>query len=200
MHPLQGSVGSFWQGRLVCLRPPTGADWETICAEEEDSEGIRAFEAGIQPPRSPEQLKESLDRYAREGRPGMLGFAVESLAGELVGSANIRDWQNRQGTFTFAIRIYRAYRHRGYAADAVRILLRYGFYELRCQKANSATLASNEASIALHCALGFRQEGRIRRNCYTDGRYQDELLFGMTREEFDEVSGTSEDLLTTGRP
>ncbi len=100
---------------------------------------------------------------------------------------NLRDFQNRAGTFTFAVRIYHAYQHRGYAADAVRIILRMGFYELRCQKCNSIVLEGNEASLRLHLKLGFREEGRLRRNVYSQGRYWDEICLGLTREEFDEM-------------
>ena len=35
--------------------------------------------------------------------------------------------------------------------------------------------------------LGCHEEGRIRRQIYTDGEYHDELIFGLTREEFDEL-------------
>lgn len=33
--------------------------------------------------------------------------------------------------------------------------------------------------------LGCQEEGRIRRNIYTNGRYYDELVFGLTKEEFE---------------
>jgi RimJ/RimL family protein N-acetyltransferase len=34
--------------------------------------------------------------------------------------------------------------------------------------------------------MGFREEGRLRRVVYTGGRYYDELMLGMTAEEFEE--------------
>ncbi len=74
---------------------------------------------------------------------------------------------------------------RGTLLDAVRLLLRYAFFELRMQKANATTVAFNQGSIRLQLALGFQEEGRRRRMVYTDGNYFDELLFGMTREEFE---------------
>lgn len=186
---------NFWQGQRVRLRPWTRADLDASLAEESDSEAIRVLEGGVQPPRSREMLEVWFERYVSQANPDILSFAVESLTGELVGAANIRDWNNRHGTFTFAIRIYRAYQRKGYARDAVRLLLRYGFGELRCQKANSATLASNQASINLHHTLGFQDEGRLRRNCYTNGRYQDEVLFGLTREEFEQMEQREWDVI-----
>lgn len=177
----------FWQGQLIRLRPFTNKDADVISAEEQDSEGIRVFEPGIRPIRSAEMVKEGLEHDLRQPPVNVLSFAVEVLTEELVGTANIRDWQNQHGTFTFAVRIYRAHQRKGYAKETVRILLRYGFYELRCQKANSATIAFNEASIQFHRLLGFQEEGRLRRNCYTAGQYWDEVLFGLTQEEFEKL-------------
>jgi len=39
----------------------------------------------------------------------------------------------------------------------------------------------------LHEALGFKKEGVIRRMVYTNGSYYDEIIYGITREEFDEI-------------
>jgi RimJ/RimL family protein N-acetyltransferase len=60
------------------------------------------------------------------------------------------------------------------------------FRELRYQKANATVYAFNEGSLALHRKLGFVEEGRIRRNHFTNGEYHDEFWFGITREEFEE--------------
>lgn len=95
---------SFWQGQLARLRPFTRDDAEVISAEEQDSESIRVFEPGVHPIRSAASIRERIDQNLKQPRPNVLGFAVEALTGELVGTANIRDWQNRNGTFTFAIR------------------------------------------------------------------------------------------------
>ncbi len=44
--------------------------------------------------------------------------------------------------------------------------------------------AFNEPSIKLHEKLGFTLEGRVRRAHFSGGSYHDELLYGMTAEEF----------------
>ena len=98
-----------------------------------------------------------------------------------------RDEKN--GRFSFGVIINRSYRQRGYAEDAVRIVMRYGFWEQRYQKCNSACVHTNQASIRLHKKLGFVEEGRLRRNVFYNGEYLDEVLFGMTREEFDARAG-----------
>ena len=90
----------------------------------------------------------------------------------------------------FGVAVYRDYRGHGNAVDAVRTLLKYGFWEQRYQKCNSVCFHTNEASIRMHEKLGFIEEGRIRRNCFFNGKYHDDVLFGMTREEFDELMKT----------
>ena len=47
--------------------------------------------------------------------------------------------------------------------------------------------AFNERSIRFHEALGFRFEGRLRNMVYTNGAYYDELYFGLTCAEWDQI-------------
>jgi RimJ/RimL family protein N-acetyltransferase len=102
----------------------------------------------------------------------------------LVGGINIHSIDRKNGTFGFGLRIYSQYRKRGYAEEAKRILLRYCFNELRFQKYNCRCLEINKSIINHFRKTGCRFEGRRRRNIYTAGKYYDELLFGLTKEEF----------------
>ena len=62
--------------------------------------------------------------------------------------------------------------------------MRYYFMELRMHKCNVEAWSFNDASIGLHEHLGFTREGLRRQVYFTRGRYWDDVLFGMTREEF----------------
>ena len=64
------------------------------------------------------------------------------------------------------------------------MVLRYYFRELRYQKATVNVFSFNEASARLHESLGFQLEGRLRRTVFTDGELFDELIYGITVEEF----------------
>jgi len=76
------------------------------------------------------------------------------------------------------------HQRKGYASEAIRLVLRYFFEELRYHKATVQVYAFNEASIRLHQKLGFQEEGRSRDMIYTQGRYVDELTFGLTFDEW----------------
>ena len=112
-------------------------------------------------------------------------FVIENLVGEMVGWVSLHSRDQKNGTFSFGVAVYRDHRRHGYAVEAVRMLLKYGFWEQRYQKCNSICTHTNTASMRMHTKLGFVEEGRGRRNCFSNGQYHDEVYFGMTREEFD---------------
>jgi RimJ/RimL family protein N-acetyltransferase len=177
----------FWQGDKIRLRSGQLSDWETIYQESTDSEDIRLVQSGIELPLSPEMAKAEAEKYANfVDTSHRISFAIETLSGELAGGINIHSKDQKHGTFGFGIRINRSYQQQGFAEEALRIILRYAFYELRYQKCNSFCVHVNECSIRLHRKVGFIEEGRRRRSVYTNGQYYDNLLFGLTREEFDE--------------
>jgi RimJ/RimL family protein N-acetyltransferase len=162
-------------------------DWELWYKESADTEGIRLLQWGVELPKSEEMAKAWAEQFTNlKDTSKRIMFSIETLSCELVGGINIHTIDQKNGTFSFGVRTYTPYRGKGYAKEALRIVLRYGFYEMRFQKCNSGCMDTNEASIRLHKSLGFREEGRQRRTIYTNGRHYDHLLFGLTREEFDE--------------
>jgi RimJ/RimL family protein N-acetyltransferase len=180
----------FWQGEKTRLRPWRLDDAELRFIASFDSPTLALHQDGIVLPSSVELQRAWLEKAADLKDDGMIRFAMENLDGETVGWVTLHSRDQKNGTFGFGVAVYRPYRGNGYAVDAVRILLKYGFWEQRYQKCNSMCLHTNDASIRMHQKLGFIEEGRIRRNCFFDGKYHDEVLFGMTREEFDALMKT----------
>ena len=176
----------FWQGEKVRLRPLRIEDAEQSFASSLDSLSRQFLQLGVELPTSVELQRTILEKYAGcKDVDGVIVFAIETLAGEYVGGISLHSRDEKNGLFSFGVVVDRHYRGQGYAEDAVRIVLRYGFWERRYQKCNSACLHTNEASIRLHKKLGFLEEGRRRRQIFFNSEYHDDVLFGMTREEFD---------------
>lgn len=178
----------FWQGDQVRLRPLGIEDADQSFLTLLDSPSRRQLQLGIELPISVQSLKSDLEKYLDcKDADGVIIFVIEKLKGDNVGSISYHSRNRKNGTFSFGVVINRVEREKGYAADAVRILLRYGFRERRYQKCNSACVDANTASIRLHEKLGFVEEGRRRRNFFLDGVFCDDVLFGLTREEFDAI-------------
>ncbi len=177
----------FWQGEKTRLRPWRLEDAELRFAASLDTPTRQMHQDGVELPTSMEIQREWLEKAAGFKDDDMLRFATENLEGVTVGWVTLHSRDPKNGTFGFGVAVYRDYRGHGYAVDAVRIVLKYGFWEQRYQKCNSVCFKTNEASIRMHQKLGFIEEGRIRRNAFFNGQYHDDVLFGMTREEFDEL-------------
>lgn len=111
-------------------------------------------------------------------------FVIETLAGKPIGSINANNISKNDGSFRYGLGIIESERKKGYATDAIRIFLNYYFNELRYHKVNAAVYEFNESSIKLHQRFGMIQEGQLRKNKFTDGKYWDIVLFGMTKDEF----------------
>jgi RimJ/RimL family protein N-acetyltransferase len=152
--------GYFWQGDIVRLRAPKIEDATKKLREYTDTEARSWLQYGMDlPPISFEAYSERLESYYDfKDTSQMTMFSIETLAGEYVGWLNLFANNQRHGVFSFGISVFREYQRNGYAADALRILLRYGFYQLRMQKCNSASIAINEGSIRLHQKLGSRRK------------------------------------------
>lgn len=176
----------FWQSENVRLRPFRVEDAETRFIASLDSPTRQAHNIGIEFPTSVEAQRAWLEKVAGCQDSGrMVLFVIENLAGQMVGWVSLHSRDQKNGTFSFGIAVYRDHRGHGYAVEAARLLLKYGFWEQRYQKCNSICAHTNTASIRMHTKLGFVEEGRGRRNNFYNGQYHDEVYWGMTREEFD---------------
>jgi RimJ/RimL family protein N-acetyltransferase len=177
----------FWQGEKVRLRAGTKEDADAWIESHEDSDARRYMQYGIELPPTREKADEMVEKYSSfRSASERIMFSIDNMAGEHVGAVNIHTMDQENGTFGTGMIIYRQHRRKGYADEAKRIVLRYCFFELRMQKYNVACMEINEAEIAHLKKIGCIEEGRRRRDVYTNGRYYDAILFGLTREEFEE--------------
>ena len=181
----------FWQGKKVRLRPLRVEDAEQCYLDSLDSPSRQLLELGIELPTSIEARREFVTKYAgcKEVNESTI-FAIETHDGVFVGGISLHSKNRKNGTFSLGLGISAPHRGKGYAEDAARVLFRYCFMERRYQKCNSACVHTNEASIKLHRKLSFVEEGRRRRQFFFNGRYYDDVLFGLTREEFEANDGS----------
>src|SRR5690349_11494585 len=103
-----------------------------------DSPTLALHQDGIVLPTSVELQKEWLEKASGCQDNDMIRFAMENLDGVTIGWVTLHSRDPKNGTFGFGVAVYRAYRGQGHAVDAVRTLLKYGFWEQRYQKCNSA--------------------------------------------------------------
>ena len=179
-------IAKAWTGSKVMLRAWEPEDWVGEARWTRDTEG-QQLDGLILFPRSDEAIRKKAEDYARLPQDGGTARLVIATLGSVpIGVVSTDDCDARNGTFSFGLYVDSDHRRNGYATEAVLLLLRYYFSELRYQKANTSVYEFNEASTRLHERLGFALEGRRRHSVYTNGRYHDLLLFGLTAEEYRE--------------
>jgi RimJ/RimL family protein N-acetyltransferase len=179
------NANNEWQGKLIRLRAIEPSDWQIHYAWNKDTQMTRNVDF-VWFPTSQASVKQWAEQAAvkEHPEPDKIALIIETLDGQHVGMISTNDCNPRSGTFTYGIAIRRQHHRHGYASDAMQILLRHFFLERRYQKVNAHVLSFNTASIALHEKFGMQHEARLRRTIYTKGQYYDELIFGMTAEEF----------------
>lgn len=103
----------------------------------------------------------------------------------LVGFVGFYFWDRVYFKADLGYTLARPYWGQGFASEAVRALIWFGFEKLELHRINVDTRMDNLASLRLMERLSFRHEG-TRRECERsrDGSYQNWGLFGMLEDEY----------------
>jgi RimJ/RimL family protein N-acetyltransferase len=162
-------------------------DWEEHYYNCYDSEARRMLEYELELPPTLTKNKNEAESFSNfNPETKRLMFTIESLEGINVGAFNLNSIDEKNGTFSIGIQIGRDHRGQGYGTAAMKLLLDYAFNERRLNKFNVSVIEGNIGSASMMKKLGCKEEGVRREVIYTGGKYHDELLFGLTRNEFNE--------------
>jgi RimJ/RimL family protein N-acetyltransferase len=112
-----------------------------------------------------------------------LVLVIEAKDGQMVGVVALHDIQGRARTALLGIWVAEPHWDRGYGTDAVRTICRFGFREMNLQRIDLGVLETNPRGKRAYEKVGFREEARLRRAHFVDGRHVDMLLMGLLAEE-----------------
>lgn len=163
------------------LIPPTLDSADELLRFETDNRAF--FEARInrRPPGyySPEGVRAAIalaEREAAEDRGYQ--FLVRTPAGELVGRVNLAGVKRSHFQMCeLGYRMAESACGKGYASEAVRLVLAKAFGELGLMRVEAVARVGNEASIKVLQRNGFREFGRSLRSFELAGVWHDRLHF-----------------------
>lgn len=175
----------YWQNDKVRLRRATADDWDMFYSNCFDSAARFFLDSAIELPRNEADAKESWKQFVDDTeKSSSFIFTIESLNGEKAGSAFLNAIDERNGTFGLGMIMDFNHRGKGYGTAAMRIILDYAFNERRLHKYNGFVLEGNIPSETMLLKIGCRHEGVVRETIYHQGRYWNEIHYGITAEEF----------------
>jgi RimJ/RimL family protein N-acetyltransferase len=172
------------ESEQIVLRRFADADLEPFLAYRNDPEVARYQSWDSCTEREATAMIEGL-KSEQPGTPGeWFQFAIESKeTGALVGDCALRvEEDGRQAEVGFTLS--REHQGKGYASEAVSLLLDYAFGDLGLHRVVAITDQENKPSFALLERLGLRREGQFVQNAWFKGRWSSEYLYAVLSEEW----------------
>jgi RimJ/RimL family protein N-acetyltransferase len=117
-------------------------------------------------------------------------FGIALKEGQrLIGSCELRLGPAAHRTADLGIGIAEPeFQGRGYGAEAIRLLIGYGFETLNLHRIELKVFANNPRGIACYEKCGFKREGVLREARWWNGRWWDVFEYGILEREWQSAS------------
>lgn len=179
IYPTQPSL----VGKKTYLRPTTADDvlnyhqWSILSEPQSMSCGMRFF-------KTPLEVAE--DFKNREISNKSQSFAIVSKEDKtLIGQISYFNYNPLNRSAELGVLIDPDQQKNGYAADALKILIKFLFKSFGLNKVYAHTSEKNKATVKLLNSLNFNQDGTLRDHYFLNGEFRNGLLFSFMLFELD---------------
>jgi len=126
--------------------------------------------------------KKALEHLSGEGHNYAIVLSKNDM---LIGNVSLADIEHVHRRATLGIFIGEAeHRNKGYGAEAIRLLLDYGFNILNLHSIMLVVHADNPRGLACYGKVGFKEFGRRRESRMKGGKYIDLVYMDILEDEF----------------
>lgn len=181
---MEASPVVFLNAERLYLRAPEEAD-APRCQRWVNDEENRSFISMTFPTDAIQQLAWMKSRREATYPTDMVFAIVLKEGNRHIGNCGIHNirWPHRHGTLGILIGEKDCWGN-GYGTETERAILAYAFNTLNFHRMNVAVFSHNPRSLACQKRVGFREEGRRRHAFFKHGKWEDEILLGITEEEW----------------
>lgn len=175
----KGSVGirAIEEDDLILLR-----DWRNIAEFRENFREFRELNMKMQ--------KDWFEHITKS--PDNLMFTIVRLKdNKPIGACGLVyiNWIVRSADISFYIGEKKYYiDSKGYADDAVKIIIKYAFGELNLNKLWTEVYEFDRKKISFFEKYKFKKDAILRDNCFKDGKYWNSYIYSLLRRETTRVS------------
>ena len=121
-------------------------------------------------------------------------FGIEDAARRsLVGSCGIFGFDEWNRKCMIFYQIHHNEHNKGYATDAVRLLVYFIFEKLHANRIEAFVTPGNTASVRVLEKNGFKNEGILREMEFYKDKFWDGISMGMIRKDYDELAACRND-------
>ena len=169
----------------LLLREFVTADWPAVLAYQRDPHYLQYSDW---PDRTPEDAQRFvqmfLDQQEEQPRRKFQLAVVLKSSGQLIGTCGIRKASVGAHEADIGYELSPDQWGHGYATEAARAIVQFGFAELKVHRIWAWCVADNMASARVLERLGLKLEGRLRDKEYFKGRWWDTLMYGILKDEW----------------
>jgi RimJ/RimL family protein N-acetyltransferase len=169
----------------LLLRDFVFGDWPAVLAYQQDPRYLRYYAWAE---RTPEAVQEFVGWFVAQqhAQPRLkFQFAVTlQSTGTFIGNCGARKESADACEASLGYELAPDYWGQGYATEAARAVLDFGFTHLGLHRITADCVADNTASAHVLTKLGFQLEGRLREREFYKSRWWDTLLFAILEPEW----------------
>ena len=170
--------------RLI-LREFVESDWPAVLAYQSDPLYLRYYHwTGRTEAEVREFIQMFLNQQQQQPRIKFQLAVTLRAEGRLIGNCGIRKKSADAHEGDIGYEFAPAYWGQGYATEATRAIVAFGFNELRLHRIWSWCIAENVGSFRVMEKVGMQREGRLRENEWIKGRWWDTLIYGILDHEW----------------
>ncbi|MBI0582718.1 MAG: GNAT family N-acetyltransferase [Methanomassiliicoccus sp.] len=139
-----------------------------------------------EPHRSRDETQAWMERVIAEMEQGLTLYWTLVLKdeGAVIGACCLWNFGPGRTCAEVGYELHRAYWNRGIMAEALAAIIDHSFGPLGLHRLEANPLGANRASIMVLERLGFVNEGRLRQRIPFRGRFEDQLYYGLLKEEW----------------
>jgi len=174
-------------GSKVKLRAYTRADLELAVQYINDFEVRELMWPGIMFPFRKEDEEKWYESFNAMS-DGVYNFAIErNDTRQYIGGCGINEVNQKSRHATIGILIGSEHQNMGFGTEAMQLLVDFCFMEMNMHKVKLHVFDFNKRAVRCYQKVGFQQEGLLKEELYRKGRYNDEILMGILKSDWEKL-------------
>jgi len=169
----------------LLLREFNTADFSEVFDYQNDSHYLRYYPWSVRTFLEVKNVVQSfIDQQHERPRTKFQLSIILKSKDRLIGNCGIRKGHLEDKDAEIGYEISPQHWGLGYATEAARAILDFGFTDLKLHRISATTIVENIASVSVMQKLGMQKEARLRENRWMKGRWWDTLVYSILENEY----------------